>query len=260
MSCYLCDSSRSFPVYILDADVYEETIGIQHDRRHWHRCEACGLYAQDNILSDADFQKIYKAYRSLSMRGRTVKQEFDRIISIPYSENQQRVNRLVADGFKTGSLLDIGSGLGVFPYEIKPYVKEVFCVEPNPDSAEFIESLGIRCHEGNYRPGIFKRKFKYITLIHVLEHQRDPVKFLKWVASDLEEDGTVYIEVPDAYEFEYLDRNHDEFCSCHLWMFDVGTLDRICQKAGLLPYKIQRVTYSERRLSRITLLANRKSQ
>jgi SAM-dependent methyltransferase len=256
MSCYLCESTRTFPIMLLDADIYEESIGIKHDRRHWYKCEACGLCVQDNILTDKDLERIYSAYRNTSMRGKTVKEEFDRIVSIQYSENKDRVAQLLVDGFEGGSLLDIGSGLGVFPYEIKPYMKEVFCIEPNSDSVDFINSLGIKCHQGYYRPKIFKRKFDYISIVHVLEHQRNPIKFLSDVASELEEGGTVYIEVPDAIEFEYLDRNHDEFNSTHLWMFDVPTLDRICRKAGLKPYLIRRTKYGERNLSRIRLLAH----
>lgn len=257
MSCYLCDSTRTFPVYILESDMYEESIGIQHDRRHWYKCESCGLYTQDNILTDKDLEKIYRVYRNISMRGKTVKDEFERIINLQYSENKDRIAQLIADGFEGGRLLDIGSGLGVFPYEIQPYMKEVYAIEPNPDSCDFINTLGIKCHQGNYRPGIFKRKFDYISIVHVLEHQRNPVKFLSDIASELEEGGTVYIEVPDAVEFEYLDRIHDEFNSTHLWMFDVSTLDRICQKAGLIPCLIRRTKYGERNLSRIRLLAHR---
>jgi SAM-dependent methyltransferase len=244
-------------VYVLDADMYEESIGIKHDRRFWHRCDACGIYFQDNSLSDKDLKKIYDVYRNVSMRGKTVKEEFDRIVGLPYSENKDRINRLIEDGFEGGTLLDIGSGLGVFPYEIQPYMKEVCCIEPNKDSCDFINTLNMECHQGYYKPNVFKKKFDYISVIHVLEHQRDPIAFLSKVATDLNDDGIVYIEIPDAIEFEYLDRNHDEFNSTHLWMFDVSVLDRICIKARLLPIITRRIKYGERKLSRIATLARR---
>jgi len=255
MSCYLCDGVKSFPIYVLDADMYEESIGITYDRRMWSRCEYCGLYSQDNILTDHDLDRIYKVYRNVAMRGETVKEKFDRIVNLQNSENKTRIGLIVNEGFRDGSLLDIGSGLGVFPYEIKPYMKEVRCIEPNADSADFINSLGIKCHNGFYKSDIFKKQFDFVSVIHVLEHQRNPIGFLKQVARDLKPNGVLYIEVPDAIEFEYLDRNDDEFNSNHLWMFDLATLYRVCQKAKLTPFYIKRTLYGERKLSRITLLA-----
>ena len=87
------------------------------------------------------------------MRNTTVAEEFKRIKINPYSENRQRVNQLLKDGvLKPGKALDIGSGLGIFPYSIMPYFKDVSCIEPNPDSAKFINNeLGIKCCNTFYK-------------------------------------------------------------------------------------------------------------
>jgi SAM-dependent methyltransferase len=245
---------------VLEIDMYQESIGINNGLRIWYQCSSCGLYYQENLLTDRDLENIYAKYRNQSMRGKTVAQEFERIKHLPDSENNARINQLIHDRVLDAkkTLLDIGSGLGVFPYQVQCYLNKVYSIEPNKDSSDFINSLGIECYQGNYKPGVFNRKFDIVSIIHVLEHTRDPVGFLKNIAGELEEDGIVYIEVPDAIEFEYLNRDHDEFCSCHLWMFDVSTLDMICRKAGLNPYLIRRIKYGERNLSRITLLAKRR--
>ena len=158
---------------------------------------------------------------------------------------------------KPGRALDIGSGLGIFPYSIMPYFKDVSCIEPNPDSAKFISNdLGIKCYNTFYKSGLYNNRFDFISCIHVLEHISDMREFLSHVDSDIEMHGTIYIEVPDAREFEYLSTEHDEFNSTHLYMFDMATLTYLLESIHLEPYLARRVKYKDRNLSRIICYAN----
>jgi hypothetical protein len=252
--CYICGSERYKVICELLSDGYQNTIG-NRNKRTWLQCGRCGLYYQENGLTDEDLDSIYLNYRGLGLRDETVDEKFKRINAIPYSENNDRINNLIKDGVLSPcKALDIGSGIGIFPYGIKPYVKDVRCIEPNEESAKFIESLGIECHQGNYEPGLFSRS-DFVSIIHVLEHIRDPIKFLSKVRlSDMKNDGVLYIEVPDATEFNYLDYTHDEFNSCHLYMFDMSTLNTILRRGGFEPYLIRSLKYPERHLSRITAL------
>ena len=46
----------------------------------------------------------------------------------------------------------------------------------------------------------FERKARFATMIHALEHLREPVRFLQHLRSDiLQDDGYLYIEVPNLY-------------------------------------------------------------
>jgi SAM-dependent methyltransferase len=253
MKCYLCDIPITKPSYVLDADKYENLIGVTTGKRYWYHCSACGLFQQENFLNDNKLDDIYRKYRDLGIRKTSIKDEFNRIKNIPDSENRQRMNQMLADGvFKEGKALDIGSGLGIFPYYAESYFKDMYCIEPNPESASFInKDLRLKCFEGFYEPGIWNTKFDFISCIHILEHAKDPIQFLSDIKTDLRKDGILFIEVPDSVEFDYLPKEHDEFNSCHVFMFDVSTLDRILRTAGFLPYLVRRIKYKERNLSRI---------
>lgn len=255
MICYLCGSNIK-PHYSLNSDKYQELIGITEEGRKWYYCSNCGLWEQSNDMSQEQLNQIYLKYRDKGMRNYTVEEEFKRVKNIPDSENNERINQLLADKvLPNKAVLDIGSGFGIFPYGIHPYVKKIYCIEPELNSAIFINKLGIECHAGFYQPGLFP-KVDLVTIIHVLEHIRNPIGFLtQIIKEDLKPDGILYIEIPDACEFDELDIEHDEFNSCHLFMFDVATLDRIVGKAGIEPFLIRRKKYPERNLSRITLLA-----
>ena len=185
------------------------------------------------------------------MRDASIEDEFKRIMGLPRSENKDRVHWL-KDNLEMDSLLDIGSGLGVFPYSLKHDFGSITCIEPCVEAAMFIrDSLGISCFIGMYAPETIDYPETTVTsLVHVLEHMPDPMKTLENIKSP-----NLFIEVPDAVEFETLPKDHDEFNSTHLWFFNVSTLDRLCRDAGWQPYKIERVHYPERNLSRIRLLA-----
>jgi len=260
MKCYLCGNDRFKPIYSYnEPDKYLKAIGLIQCSRTWWHCKQCGLYFNNNGLIQKQLEDVYLRYRDSEMRGTSVAEEFERIQALPVSENRLRciwVTINIADK-RPQSMLDIGSGLGVFPYEMKKAIPHVCCIEPEAESATFINNkLNINCFNGFYKKGMFGES-ELVTLVHVLEHFKDPIGTLKDIKEhDLKPNGTLFIEVPDAEEFEYLDKQHDEFNSLHLWFFTVGTLDRILRKAGFISYRFERVKYKERNLSRIRCLAD----
>ena len=258
MKCLICGRDMRL-VWDYDyPDKYQELIGITETKRAWYHCPNCMLYAQENDLTDKQLEDIYSNYRSRDIREGTVKDAFLRIMMLPNSENKQRIDNLLND-LRNGNgkkLLDIGSGLGVFPYAMQKQGFAVTCIEPNPDSCKFMEKeLGLNVFQAFFGKENRYIKFNLITLIHLLEHMRNPVEILKTVKDrHLLNGGSVYIEVPDAKEFKTLDKNHDEFNSTHLLFFTPESLEAVAKKAGLTPYTIRKVTYTKRNLERIGML------
>jgi len=258
MKCYLCGNFKLDIRYFYDKpDKYLKTIGHSISRRAWLYCPKCELYQNDNGLTEDELSRAYLQYRDGEMRGTTVAEEFHRIQILPLSENKLRVTWLYRylNEARPLSMLDIGSGLGVFPCEMKLMVPNIYCIEPEPESAKFIQDeLGISCFNGQYEKGIFSR-VDFVTLVHVLEHIPDPIAFLRNIKeTDLKSNGTLFIEVPDSGEFDYLPKEHDEFNSLHLWFFNISTLYRVVKRAGFIPHQIEWIRYKDRNLSRIRML------
>jgi 2-polyprenyl-3-methyl-5-hydroxy-6-metoxy-1,4-benzoquinol methylase len=100
-------------------------------------------------------------------------------------------------------------------------------------------------------------EFDVVSVIHVLEHIEDPVEFLISLHDSLKPDGKLFIEVPDAIEFETLIPIHDEFNSCHTHFYDVSTLCRVLARSVYNVTDIHRKYYKERNLHRIMAVCQR---
>lgn len=270
MSCALCKSDAVTPLvqfHYIEPDKYEKAAGIVGPiQRWWTKCCSCGLYMAPGHMRTYPLtvlDKVYQDfYRSNGFRGKSIHNVFEEIMALPFekSENLQRVDWFTKNvGMQAKTVLDIGSGLGVFPAVASDYFT-VTCCEANVDSVRFLKELGLDVHQGFFPdiPGFKQWAWNAISCIHVLEHVADPDAFLKAVAEHLVPGGRVFIEVPDSVEFDTLPSDHDEFNSCHLYFWNVPTLYRQVSEAGYEVTHIRRVKYEERGLSRILLLGTKR--
>lgn len=250
----MCGRSNWIPVFNYDKpDKYEKWVGVE-SKRGWFRCGFCRFYQSWRDYDFTKLEAIYSdGYRSESFRGESIRESFEKVKSIPLSENSDRA----AWFFRTArpnmndSLLDVGSGFGIWPHHVAENGLDVSCVEVNADSLSWINlGLGLPCY-----PFIPKDKqYDHVSCIHTLEHIQDPEGFLGKLKGCLK-DGYLFLEVPDAVEFDYMDKDHDEFNSCHLYFYDVPNLVRTVEFCGFRVTDIQRVYKNQRNLSRIRLLA-----
>jgi hypothetical protein len=252
MACLICGTKNSQQeVQRHDvADMYESYMGIVDVHRTWWQCKFCGHFHQTRSYDLKDLEKIYqRGYRETGFRGKTIQESYDEIMAISWleSENKQRADWFVNHTLSE-STLDIGAGIGVFPAQIKDYGYTVECVEENKISRDFIEGLGFLCWDK-----IPDAKYWNVSLIHVLEHIEKPDEFLKKVKSVCKRH--LFVEVPDAREFAYLGKEHDEFNSCHLWFFTLQNLITLIERNGFTVIEAERKFYPKRKLSRILVLA-----
>lgn len=255
MKCALCENSDlEFSHFSPSPDKYEKWMGITGVERSWNYCGDCSLWHQIRNYPLSELEKIYEdGYRNKDFRGETIKEAFDRIMGILHSENNARCKWLIDTMGVPETILDIGSGIGVFPYRMKQLGSAVLCTEENKDSLAFINDLGIKCVKGipDYA------KFELVSLVHVLEHIEKPISFLKDLHMVIQTNGRLFIEVPDAEAFGWLDPDHDDFNSCHVCSYNVSTLYGILRASGFDVKDIHRVFYPERKLSRIMAICQR---
>jgi hypothetical protein len=124
-------------------DKYEKWVGLKNVKRLWVKCKKCGFYWQLRNYPLSNLEKIYKTgYRSKDFRGESIEHAYYRIRNAPYSENEKRFFWFGyhAPYKKAKKVLDIGSGIGVWPALLKNAEYDVTCVEENQDSVDFISS------------------------------------------------------------------------------------------------------------------------
>jgi SAM-dependent methyltransferase len=239
-------------------DKYEKWVGLEDIKRLWVRCKDCGFYWQMRNYPLSKLETIYAAgYRDPKFRGETIEAAFSRIQSyrvVGNSENEARYLWFAKNiKYKEArKVLDVGSGLGVWPKILQDAGFDVTCVDENKDSVDFIsEELGMQCY---YHLSDVVGQFDTVSLIHILEHIQDIDGFLKQVRARLRPGGYLFVEVPESSGIGFLSKHHDDFNSCHQWFFNADSLKHLLETNGFSPF-----IYNVRRKhvkSRLLMLCN----
>jgi 2-polyprenyl-3-methyl-5-hydroxy-6-metoxy-1,4-benzoquinol methylase len=183
--------------------------------------------------------------------GDRMRATFDRILALPpeQSDNAGRVRRVLdfaADHFPTGhrpSLLDVGAGLGVFPFRMNEAGLDCTALDPDPQAGKHLsEVVGVRTLTGDFfdMESNALGRFDLITFNKVIEHVEDPVAMLRKAADLLNPRGVVYVEVPDvAAAAEGPGR--EEFFIEHHHVFSPVSLILTAERGGFFPIVIERL-------------------
>lgn len=180
----------------------------------------------------------------------TMKATFSRIIGLKpeNSDNFGRINGITnfaASWFspdKKPNLLDVGSGLGVFPHAVKGVGWRCTAIDPDIRAVKHLtETIGVSSICGDFTKIKPIKKFDIVTINKVLEHVSNPIemllKSLEWVKSD----GFVYIEVPDGEVASTFGPNREEFFIEHLHIFSLASTVILAQRSGFFVESISRI-------------------
>jgi 2-polyprenyl-3-methyl-5-hydroxy-6-metoxy-1,4-benzoquinol methylase len=256
MDCYICGYKLvEVELVISEPDSMELAAGIEPEgfRRVFMRCSNCRVLQSDidlNVLSNDVFNENY--YENVDLD--TIEGKFHRVMnmSISQSDNWNRVERFhqgvvgLRQSFgicSSSKLLDIGSGTGVFPAKLNQLYPEWDCTALEPDK-QAVKHLRDRVKldviEGCLDESFSGQKYGAITFNRVLEHIPNPLDILKCAIDNLEDDGVIYIEVPDAVSLPIYGNSKMDFGSAHVLVYDLKTLEVVCEQLGLMIVNMQR--------------------
>ena len=197
-------------------------------------CKKC-----NHIISQSKFKindlynkqyldKTYKDSYGLEKRFNYISK-----LNIKKSDNKNRVKR-INKFFKNRiiSVLDVGSGTGVFLNEMQKKKHYVRGLDLDPRYILFLKKKNIKVFCKPLNKLRLKRKFDLITFNKVLEHVNNPVKILKQSLKFLKKEGFIYIEVPDE-KARKKGKNSGEFCPDHLQIFSKFSLNQMVSTSNL---------------------------
>ncbi|QSB03517.1 class I SAM-dependent methyltransferase [Methylomonas sp. EFPC1] len=135
---------------------------------------------------------------------------------------------------KPQTLLDVGTGGGEFAYLIKSLGHDLHGIEPNKGYGQYSAAqYDLNLQFGFIQDAQFaENSFDVITIWHVLEHTEDPFFVLGKLRSLLKADGVLVVEVPNIEAT--CQSPSSTFHEAHLYNFNLATLRRMGEKAGLI--------------------------
>ncbi len=158
---------------------------------------------------------------------------------------KKRETVMIATGIKTGNLLDIGSGAGYFPGEMKRSGWNVRGIEINDSArAGSAARFGLDVLQPEKIHDLPAGEYDCITLWHVLEHFEDPFSYAAEILRLMKPEGVCIIALPNCSSYDA--RHYEEFWAAydvprHLWHFTPDTFRRFAEKTGFKIEGIKRL-------------------
>ena len=220
---------------------FELTKDQPYDRSIF-QCTFCLHYYS---VTPLNIETLYKNSYASHTYGdeHQVRTNFERIMNLDsgQSDNFQRVQRIsnfLSNTYKnfSSTLLDVGSGLGVFPFSMKKLgLNNLYCSEIDKTYINHLnDTLGLNIFDSNIESD-YKSFFNLITFNKVCEHIRNPINFLRYYLQFLHLNGHLYIELPDGESaVKHKDGfNREEFFIEHYHVFSMQSCLLMARCLGL---------------------------
>lgn len=224
----------------------ETRFSFSHSADYYRRVLECGTCGHMISVHDIDLRAFYtQDYLDSTYGKHGLNASFQRIISLPpsQSDNAGRVARVlrfaekyfeqVRRGDTKITLLDVGSGLCVFPYKMKKAGWECTVCEPDQRMVTHAsETVGVQAICGDFMELANIGRFDVVTFNKILEHVTDPVTMLQKGKDFLKPGGFIYIELPDGEAAKSDGPGREEFFLEHYHIFSAASTCLLAKKAG----------------------------
>ena len=198
------------------------------------RCSACLICFTNPRPSSEDLLKYYESDGYIS-HGTKSDSLFDRLYETVRNLTIRWKVNLINQISDKDSVLDYGCGTGDFLKAAYQNQWTIHGIEPSDSARKTAENNTAHKISKNLNE-LPAKKYKIITLWHVLEHVTDVKEILFQMKQLLKEEGRLIIAVPNHESYDA--KNFGEYWAAydlprHLWHFDKKTLTNILSKASL---------------------------
>lgn len=221
--CGLCESTSAHPIESRDRHGNPLRVVV---------CDHCGVIHNDPIPTAGDLSRFYADEYRKSYKGTREPRLRHSARYFPAVSRHIQQHWRHYEAVKR--LLDIGSGSGEFVFLMRELGKDVTGLEPSRDYARFCqEHFGLKITTGEIDGFSPDGGYDHIRLNHVVEHLRDPIAKLRHISTWLNEDGTIYVEVPDFERYCRVKTPGRLFHYGHIYNFDRASFTYLAVSAGL---------------------------
>lgn len=252
-TCPFCQAYSWQPWATYEAPPAGETcfpsIVGQTYRRTIQRCGCCGHFISTHLM---EIRELYDGeYVNATYHNEEgLQKTFRRIMSLPpeLSDNRGRVDWVNSFSQKhlpanlPRTLLDIGSGLSVFPYLMATeHGWQASALDPDSLACQHARELGLTTIQADFLHQRVEGTFSLVSLNKVLEHVPDPLAMLAKAATNLTPGGLCYIELPDGETASQEGTEREEFFIEHLHIFSMASMCLLIAQSGLEVLQVSRL-------------------
>lgn len=215
------------------------------------RCRLCGHYVSRHEMDDSS---LYSgAYVNANYKdAEGIRKTYDKINALDpsRSDNVGRVSRIneVTGRYYASrqdfgkTVLDVGSGLCVFPGRMKAAGWTCTALDPDERAVEHaVKNVGVMGICGDFMKVTLPASYDLITFNKVLEHVPDPTAMLAKAKAHLKPGGMIYVEVPDGEFASTEGCGREEFFIDHPHVFSLVSLAMLSVRSGFAPVLIERL-------------------
>ena len=142
------------------------------------------------------YREEYRKSHDSSLKQSLSPEERFRMMRGPTEETARRFTDKIPTGL---SVLEIGCSSGYFLDAIQAQGYDVFGSEWNAEDAAYVRDIGgLECEEGEIEDIYPGKTFGCIAALQVLEHQPDPLRWLKRIKQRIVGGGYLYLELPNV--------------------------------------------------------------
>ncbi len=225
-----------------------------HDTRHGlpgrfsiFECHICGFMQTIPEVKKSELSKLYTKYyprqkinlKSISEAGKNMPSKKELWLKGLWGTCHY-------DTKKGEKVLDIGSGVGRSLVEIEALGGEAWGVDPDLNASKIAKKLKLNFHHGFLDNCPFKKSyFDLITASQVIEHEPNPLKFLKLFKKYLKTNGRIRLSFPNTgtlYRKLWGENWLHWHIPYHLNHFNSKSFRLLAKQAGLKVISIKTVT------------------
>jgi len=245
--CGLCEGTRHRHLIDYGRPPPGETdFAIAPYARTMWQCESCGHIVNRYGFDSA--RALYEGAYAQATYGPRMRETFARILALPpeRSDNRQRVARIQAHVASVGMagrrLLDVGSGLGVFPAAMTAAGWACTALDPDPRACAMIAELaGTATLCGDFMALPPAPDFDLVAFNKVIEHVVDMIAMLARARAWLAPGGIAYVELPDGEAAILHSPDREEFFVEHYAAFSMASAALLARRSGFAVDAIERV-------------------
>jgi 2-polyprenyl-3-methyl-5-hydroxy-6-metoxy-1,4-benzoquinol methylase len=219
-------------------------VGEDFTGKEIYRCDDCE-YLMTPAGNNEATTEIYDDPEYFDGWGCNLEFDYDRFEPSVHQQVDEYLDFIKA--YTQGkSLLDVGTGSGLLPHLARERGYEVEGTDLSKHVSETLPAkTGIVVHHGAIEEIVFARKYDIITMLHVLEHTRDPLSTIMRAKELLNDGGFIMVVVPNVRSLDTRIKNSLSGLKLksrpykhlalghHNFVFSIKSLEVLGQKAGL---------------------------